>query len=91
LQRPLDKRNRPIGAHFPKLADIAAAGWVARLAAGFRPRVRDDFKSERSGEPDSRVVAVQVAGMIAEDMRSTSSVCGWSRPAQAWGLDADAT
>ena len=39
------ERNRAIGAHFPIVADIAAAaGLAARLAVRFKPCIPDDFE-----------------------------------------------
>ena len=44
------ERNRAIGAHFPKAADIAAAaGLAARLAVRFKPCMPADFKPGATG------------------------------------------
>ena len=75
------ERNRAIGAHFPKVADIAAAaGLAARLAVRFKPCIPADFKPGRDLESLAPVVGFPVEGTIVPKLGSRSSTQRFRSP-----------
>ena len=86
------ERNRAIGAHFPKVADIAAAaGLAARLAVRVKPDIPADFKPGRGLEPLAPLVRFPVEGTIVPMLGSPSSTQGSGRPTRSAGLGSGST
>ena len=86
------ERNRAIGAHFPKAADIAAAaGLAARLAVRFKPNIPDDFKPGRDVKSLAPLVRFPVEGTIVPMLGSRSRTQGSGRPTRSAGLGSGST
>ena len=86
------ERNRAIGAHFPKAADIAAAaGLAARHAVRFKPDIPADFEPGRGLEPLAPLVRFPVEGTIVPMLGSRSSTQGSGRPTRSAGLGSGST